>query len=57
MMSDVWWVLAWAAMICGLLGVFLPLVPGIPLLFGGMLLAAWLDDFTRISSFTVLVLA
>ncbi|MDS4013951.1 MAG: DUF456 family protein [Candidatus Accumulibacter sp.] len=57
MMSEVWWVLAWAAMLCGFLGVFLPLIPGIPLLFGGMLLAAWLEDFTRIAPFTVLLLA
>jgi uncharacterized protein YqgC (DUF456 family) len=57
MMTELLWVLAFAAILCGLLGVFLPLLPGIPLLFGGMLLAAWLDDFTRIGLFTVLALA
>jgi len=56
-MSEVLWVLAVAAMFCGLVGVFLPLLPGIPLLFGGMLLTAWLDDFTRVGLLTLLVLA
>ena len=42
------WVLAFAAMALGLVGVVLPLLPGTPLLFAGMLLAAWLDDFARI---------
>lgn len=56
-MTEVFWVLAFAAIFCGLVGVFMPLLPGIPLLFGGMLLAAWLDDFTRIGLLTVLALA
>lgn len=42
------WVVALAAMVIGFLGVVVPLLPGTPLLFGGMLLAAWLDDFQRV---------
>lgn len=55
-MTEILWFVALAAMLLGLLGVFLPLLPGIPLLFGGMLLAAWLDDFTRIGTATLIAL-
>ncbi|HRD88359.1 MAG TPA: DUF456 family protein [Accumulibacter sp.] len=55
-MTEILWVAAFAAMLLGLLGVFLPLLPGVPLLFGGMLLAAWLDDFARIGVPTLIVL-
>jgi len=40
----------------GMLGVILPVLPGIPVAFLGMLLAAWLGDFEKISVFTVIVL-
>ena len=47
-MTMLLWALAVAAMALGLLGVVLPLLPGTPLLFGGMLLAAWLDGFAHV---------
>ena len=56
-MTEVLWLVAFAAMLLGLLGVFLPLLPGVPLLFAGMLVAAWLDDFARIGVPTLAVLA
>lgn len=56
-MTAVLWIVAVASMLLGLLGVFLPLLPGVPLLFGGMLLAAWLDDFARVGTPTVAILA
>ncbi len=56
-MTAVLWIVAVACMLLGLLGVFLPLLPGVPLLFGGMLLAAWLDDFAHVGTPTVAVLA
>lgn len=40
----------------GFLGVVLPVLPGIPLAFIGMLLAAWLGDFQKISVLTVVIL-
>jgi len=40
----------------GLLGTVLPMLPGLPLAFLGMLLAAWAGDFGEISVFTVIVL-
>lgn len=40
----------------GLFGTVLPAVPGVPLVFAGILMAAWVDGFTRISPLTVVVL-
>ena len=37
-----------ALVIVGLLGTVLPVVPGALFVFGGLLLAAWADDFTRV---------
>lgn len=55
-METLLWVAAVAAIVLGLAGVLLPLLPGMPLLFGGMLLAAWLDDFARVGIVTVVAL-
>jgi uncharacterized protein len=41
----------------GLAGIVLPAIPGLPLVFCGMLLAAWADGFTRIGPATLVVLA
>lgn len=40
----------------GLLGTVLPVLPGIPVAFAGMLLAAWVGGFREISVFTVVLL-
>jgi uncharacterized protein YqgC (DUF456 family) len=45
------------AVVIGLAGVVLPLLPGTPLLFGGLWLAAWLDGYSRVRVLTVGVLA
>lgn len=42
------WVLAILLMIIGALGIVLPAIPGVPLLFAGMVVAAAIDDFQRI---------
>lgn len=53
----VWlYVLAGALIVIGLLGTFLPALPGMPLIFGGMLLAAWVGDFQIIGGWVLLVL-
>jgi uncharacterized protein YqgC (DUF456 family) len=49
------WILAVALMLVGLAGVVLPALPGIPLMFAGMLVAAWIDDFTRIRPITLVI--
>lgn len=51
------WILAAIAVLLGLAGVVLPAVPGLPLLFGGLWLAAWLDGFSKVGPTTVGLLA
>lgn len=50
------WVLAGVLMLVGLAGTLLPLLPGIPLMMIGMLIAAWAEDFTRIGWVTLVIL-
>lgn len=50
------WALAIGLMLIGIAGTFLPGIPGAVAVFGGMLLAAWIDGFTRIGWLTVIVL-
>jgi uncharacterized protein len=50
------WIAAFAAVALGVAGMVLPLLPGTPLLFGGLWLAAWLDGFSKVSVTTVVVL-
>jgi uncharacterized protein len=47
------WIVAGALMVVGVLGTVLPALPGVALVLGGIVLAAWIDDFTRISGWTV----
>jgi len=57
MTPDTWlYVLAGALIVVGVLGTFLPALPGTPLVFGGMLLAAWVGDFQIIGGWTLLTL-
>jgi hypothetical protein len=55
-MDAVWWVLAVVLILVGMAGTVLPALPGPILVFGGILLAAWIDDFTRIGADTLVVL-
>lgn len=50
------WLLALLLVVVGLAGLILPALPGIPLFYGGLLLAAWIDDFSRVSVTIVVVL-
>lgn len=50
-------VLAALLILVGLIGTILPALPGLPLVFAGMLLAAWAEGFTRIGVWTVVLLA
>lgn len=56
-MTILLWVLGGVLMLLGLAGTVLPLIPGIPLMWVGMVLAAWADDFSRIGWGTLLLLA
>lgn len=50
------YVLAAALVLVGLAGTIVPALPGVPLVFAGMLLAAWAGDFTRVGPLTLIVL-
>lgn len=50
------WILAILLMIVGALGIVLPALPGVPLIYAGMVLAASIDDFQRIGWITLTVL-
>jgi uncharacterized protein YqgC (DUF456 family) len=56
MSTTAWWALSMVLMLAGVLGIILPALPGVPLMFAGMLLAAWIDDFQRIGAVTLTVL-
>lgn len=56
-MTTTLWIAAVLLIVVGVAGTVLPALPGVPLIFGGVLLAAWIGDFQRISVFTVVVLA
>ncbi len=55
-MTTVLWVVAVLLILIGIAGVVLPALPGVVFVFGGILLAAWIDDFTRIGVWTVVIL-
>ncbi|MCC6198269.1 MAG: DUF456 family protein [Burkholderiales bacterium] len=50
------WIFAVAMMIVGIAGTVLPAIPGVALVFAGILLGAWIDDFTRVPVWLVVVL-
>jgi len=50
------WVAAVALIVVGVAGTVLPALPGAILVFAGIALAAWIDDFTRISAWTLALL-
>ncbi|GMV58239.1 MAG: hypothetical protein AMXMBFR72_13480 [Betaproteobacteria bacterium] len=56
-MTTLLWVLAVALILVGIAGTVLPALPGVVFVFGGIVLAAWIDDFARISGWTIGVLA
>jgi uncharacterized protein YqgC (DUF456 family) len=52
-MDTALWILAFALIATGVAGTVLPALPGAILVFAGVLLAAWIDGFTRISGWSV----
>jgi uncharacterized protein len=50
------WILAVALILVGVAGTVLPVLPGAILVFAGILLAAWIDGFTRIPVWLVVIL-
>jgi uncharacterized protein YqgC (DUF456 family) len=56
-LSALLWALSLILVLVGVLGLLLPGLPGAPLLFGGLLLAAWIEDFAYVGPWTLSVLA
>jgi uncharacterized protein len=42
------WILAALLVLLGVFGTIVPALPGAPLVFGGLVLAAWIDSFTKV---------
>ena len=55
--SNAWmWVVAALLIVAGMAGTVLPALPGIPLVFAGLVVGAWADDFERVGWVTLSVL-
>ena len=50
------WLLVFALVAVGLVGVVLPMLPGVPMIFIGLWLAAWIDDYARVGAVTLTAL-
>ena len=50
------WTLAVVLVIAGVVGTVVPALPGAALVFGGLLLGAWIDGFARVGAVTLTVL-
>lgn len=50
------WVLAVALIVVGVVGIVVPALPGIGLVYAGIFLAAWIDQFQKIGSGTLITL-
>jgi len=56
-MATLLWILAIALIVVGVVGTVLPAVPGAILVFGGIVLAAWIDDFMRVPVWVLAIVA
>lgn len=52
-----WWMLCVLLIVIGLAGTVLPALPGTLLVAGGILLGAWIDDFSRVGWISLSVIA
>lgn len=55
--SFIFHLLAVLLVLVGIAGIILPALPGIPLVFAGLLLAAWADDFAHVGWLPLTVLS
>ncbi len=55
-MEALWWIIAGSLVVIGIAGTVLPALPGIVLVFFGLALAAWIDDFQRVGGVTIAIL-
>lgn len=47
-MNTLWWLLSTALILLGLAGIVLPALPGTLLVWAGIALGAWIDDYQRV---------
>ena len=47
------WLAALSLVLIGFAGVIVPVLPGVPVLFLGLWLAAWIDDYSRVGFWTL----
>jgi uncharacterized protein len=55
--QTLYYLLAGVMVVVGVLGIVLPALPGVPLVFAGMWLAAWAGDYQQVGATTVAILA
>ena len=55
-MMDWLFILGVLMVVVGIAGTLLPMLPGVPLVFAGLLLIAWLDGFTKVSILTLVII-
>lgn len=53
----VFWLVALLLVGTGLIGLFVPVLPGAPLIFAGLVIAAWAEDFHYAGLWTLVLLA
>jgi uncharacterized protein YqgC (DUF456 family) len=51
--SGLWWALSVLLIVAGLAGTVLPALPGTAFVLAGIVLGAWIDDFTRVPVWVV----
>ncbi len=56
MQQTLYFILSAALTLIGVAGAVVPILPGVPLVFAGMLLAAWADHFQHVGAFTLTLL-
>ena len=55
-MTELLWILAVLLVVAGLAGILLPAIPGTVLIFAGLLLGAWADQFARVGVSTLVLI-
>ena len=53
MTEALWWTLSVALIVAGVAGTVLPALPGTAFVLAGIVLGAWIDDFTRVGTGTL----
>ncbi len=54
--SWLWWILVVLLVAVGVLGVIVPILPGVVLVLAGLVLGAWIDDFAYVGRWTLICL-